>query len=488
MSFVLALVDQPSYASPGLSLLSDLSYYFCLVGILAIITIQYRRHVASKQISNQTSYVEKGLNLFPSIDDTSCFEKQPFNDNGLPENHQNKCELGPQPCSTGLTTRLLPFKNAKGEIEWVFSDDIVPGNELDAFKVTSMPLRANVKEESTIDLSPVTSLSSNSEFLSTKKLDLSVLQFHTPSSSSSEDHRNDDQDLDDEEEEGGDQNYQCPHCSSNFKMRGYLTRHLKKHSTQKAYKCPFHNSTVLKTDLDGLYKCHPTGGFSRRDTYKTHLKSRHFRYPRGTSTRERNLSRGSCGLCGELFQNAEIWTEIHIEGAECKFLPPGFKGKSRIKNRMKKQMARLMKEQKLQMVKRPGSINAQHPEYQSPVFATPNSIIAPMFGSSANDCSDSPTRSVSSVGPSTAQYTGTPQIPELHNVKPHALSNTVNCMNEAVCTGGYEDYDDDYCLDTEQISFPAMLARNNGMMLHPDALYSNGVLTKMNRIMSQYSH
>lgn len=493
MPIVSAVIDLMVAAFPATADLSSISYYLWIVGVLATLTFQYRRYLAVKD--NRSSNLNKKISdlLFPSIDGQVSIEKQPAS---TITSAPSTTETGPQPCSTGLTTRLLPFKNEKGEIDWVFSDDIIPGNELDAFKVSSMPIQAKFsKPEQENDLSPVTSNSSTNDSLSGKKSELSVLQIHTPSSSSSEDHKDDENDLDDEgADEAGDQNYQCPHCSSSFKMRGYLTRHLKKHSSQKAYKCPFHNMTMARNDIDGGTKCHPTGGFSRRDTYKTHLKSRHFRYPRGTVTKERNTSPGTCGLCGEWFQNAEIWTEIHIEGAECKYLPPGFKGKSRIKNRLKKQMARLLKEQKLQM--KAGLHQPQQLDHQSPVFATPNSTITPMF-SSANDFSDSPTHSIlSSVGPSTAPstgpYTGTPSTLDHFNgikslSRPHTADMTSRLhIDEGSYADRYQDYDDEYCLDVDQMSYP--IPPSNTMM-PPDAHFgAAGMPTKLNHGMPQFSH
>ncbi|CAN3373925.1 hypothetical protein DIURU_005571 [Diutina rugosa] len=202
--------------------------------------------------------------------------------------------MNPTLCSTGLTTQIMPFKNENGELEWTFADKDSASDELDAFR-----------------LSPSTS-NESSKSLS------------TPSSS---------------DNLQGDANnlHACPYCSATFKIRGYLTRHLKKHATKKAYSCPFHQYTTYVDDNNITHKCHPNGGFSRRDTYKTHLKSRHFKYPKGTRTKERGSSSGSCGLCGEYFNNPEIWCEIHIEGGQCKFLPPGFKGKSRILKKLEKQ-------------------------------------------------------------------------------------------------------------------------------------------------------
>lgn len=106
------------------------------------------------------------------------------------------------------------------------------------------------------------------------------------------------------------QPFQCPHCSSSFRIRGYLTRHIKKHATQKAYSCPF---------FDPLSKspCHPSGGFSRRDTYKTHLKARHFLYPAGTRSQNRSKVSGLCGGCGCKFDSNEHWVELHIHNGNC---------------------------------------------------------------------------------------------------------------------------------------------------------------------------
>ncbi|KAK9255051.1 hypothetical protein V1507DRAFT_453858 [Lipomyces tetrasporus] len=105
--------------------------------------------------------------------------------------------------------------------------------------------------------------------------------------------------------------FQCPHCPSKFRIKGYLTRHLKKHAVNKAYTCPFFDPTSSTP-------CHSTGGFSRRDTYKTHLKSRHFVYPAGTRSDQRAGMRGWCAACGMLFACNENWVENHVEGGECR--------------------------------------------------------------------------------------------------------------------------------------------------------------------------
>lgn len=111
--------------------------------------------------------------------------------------------------------------------------------------------------------------------------------------------------------------YICKICGADFKIRGYLTRHIKKHAVNKAYKCPFYD------ECSGT-KCHPTGGFSRRDTYKTHLKSRHFGYPRGTKSSKRALTAGFCKLCNKEYCSNEEWLEKHIENGECEGLPKDY--------------------------------------------------------------------------------------------------------------------------------------------------------------------
>mmetsp|Transcript_7493 Transcript_7493/g.9473 ORF Transcript_7493/g.9473 Transcript_7493/m.9473 type:complete len:403 (-) Transcript_7493:465-1673(-) len=107
--------------------------------------------------------------------------------------------------------------------------------------------------------------------------------------------------------------YKCPNCDAEFKVKGYLTRHIKKHNTLKAFKCPFYKDPG--TEAKGT-KCHPTGGFSRRDTYKTHLKALHFIYPPGTKSSERSSISGRCAGCFQYFENNMKWLENHIENGE----------------------------------------------------------------------------------------------------------------------------------------------------------------------------
>lgn len=104
--------------------------------------------------------------------------------------------------------------------------------------------------------------------------------------------------------------FSCPHCPSSFRIRGYLTRHMKKHAMKKAYLCPFY-------DPSDKTPCHPSGGFSRRDTYKTHLKARHFMYPAGTRSENRGKVSGMCSGCGLKFDSNEKWVEEHIHNRQC---------------------------------------------------------------------------------------------------------------------------------------------------------------------------
>lgn len=391
--------------------------------------------------------------LFPSISNISIESDE----------EEEPSKARPIPCSTGITTRLLPFKNSKGEIEWAFTEDLPPGLELEAFRIHHEP--ANVKKEDNI-LSPVTS-SSSSNHESAIYEKLSVAQVNTPSSTALDDDKTSGKEDEDAGDSADGQLHQCPHCNTLFKMRGYLTRHMKKHASEKAYKCPFYKSSIYKDDNDVVHQCHPTGGFSRRDTYKTHLKSRHFQYPENTPIKARNSSAGNCSMCGEWFENGEVWCEIHIEGGECKFLPQGFKGKSRIKNRLKKELARMMREQR-RTKPRKSKIPVQNT--QSPVMGTPNSMTTPM-PPTASSCeyNDSPSSTASSVVQQSSQIKNEQAIEE-------ALPQTDGLDKVPLA---HDDYDDMFCLDTEQLSLPAPT---------PDMLLHDGMTSMPSHLTHQMNH
>lgn len=129
---------------------------------------------------------------------------------------------------------------------------------------------------------------------------------------------------------GNEPQFICHYCDTKFFVRGYLTRHIKKHAIEKAYKCPFYRKASGKSNVSvaTLRKlnnnCHPTGGFSRRDTYKTHLKTRHIVYPAGIKPVERNKFGGHCTQCGEFTKDLNNWVEEHIENGQCSGLPQDY--------------------------------------------------------------------------------------------------------------------------------------------------------------------
>ena len=123
--------------------------------------------------------------------------------------------------------------------------------------------------------------------------------------------------------------YTCSICNTTFKVKGYLTRHLKKHAKSKPFHCPYfdssieyienNNNTEQKIPDDNLKipRCHPTGGFSRRDTFKTHLKALHFVYPTGTKSNDRIDKHGRCAACFKEFSSNKDWLENHVMTNEC---------------------------------------------------------------------------------------------------------------------------------------------------------------------------
>lgn len=532
-------------------------FHFTLVAILyklAQLGIAFILHLLVPSSSNlvlpsepESSGGKSEKRLFPSISNPIIQHEQVKDEtddaDAVIERPSTPVTNVAQPCSTGLTTRLLPFKNAKGEIEWAFTDDVTPGNELDVFKMSRFdeknapkPKNNNENENEDDNLSPTISnssnnesiLSNNSKKLKTKKEDEDNEHTGTPLtnhsspfspeddddakekedlSSSSSDNLADSNEGEHDDVDDEDKVHQCPHCDATFKIRGYLTRHLKKHATKKAYSCPFHKFSIYIDENNITHKCHPNGGFSRRDTYKTHLKSRHFKYPKGTKTKDRANSPGTCSMCGCYFPNAEIWCELHVEGGECKFLPEGFKGKSRIKNRLKKQLSKLRKSDAEANELTSSIINSHYLNGTSMNGNLNSNINGSMNGISNNNIQDVPTpyintpNSVHSIG-TPAPMNSNPQY-EYHNsqspesVVSHTQHNTpmstkspisysqilqaqVANQNSQARTfmqktdmptsndhmvpqfeqftrnstpvNAVEDYDDEYCLDVDQLN------------------------------------
>lgn len=114
-----------------------------------------------------------------------------------------------------------------------------------------------------------------------------------------------------------DQKFECKICNARFKVKGYLTRHIKKHQLVKSFRCPFYTESQGQPNGTKGTKCHPTGGFSRRDTFKTHLKALHFIYPPGTKSNERTSIGGRCAGCFKFYNSNVDWLENHIEKHEC---------------------------------------------------------------------------------------------------------------------------------------------------------------------------
>lgn len=474
--------------------------------------LQMRSNLEETTIEDEENIKGECEGLFPSITKTSLSGK--VEEKSLPEN--------PQPCSTGLTTRLLPFKNEKGEIEWTFTDDIVPGTELDCFKMApavdnssnnSNPLvkhehkqeQEHEHEHNKLEnnLSPTSSNSSNNDSILSNEKNKKKEKEETPMTSNSSPFSSSDHDeykskSDDDTEN---KTYHCPHCDAVFKIRGYLTRHVKKHAINKAYSCPFHKFSIYMDENNITHKCHPTGGFSRRDTYKTHLKSRHFKYPDGVKTKDRASSPGNCSMCGEHFQNSEIWCEIHIEGSECKFLPVGFKGKSIIKNRLKKQLSK-QRSKKLEgiesskLFQTPTSNPSQTPAPLDNMSYEYNNSESPSHSTSSGNITSTNT-TTNDVSPGTnVENGGTPiyynqlfQLPSSHTqqsqqrqqqheheaehqqehqneYQQHPHPGQFNQQHEYYMFDQfrpskndfhdpqlmYEDYDDEFCLDVDQLN------------------------------------
>lgn len=445
--------------------------------------------------------------LFPSID-WGKIEKLP-----------SERGIGARPCATEIGTKLFPVQNSNGEIEWTFSED-APSSELmvqsskekkekveekemrTAVNIDSVEQVSKDEEPQQVNLSSTVSNSSNPESVISNDKLKSKEEDESPLTSTCSLYLSSDQEGTSklgENEEG--KVYNCPHCDASFKIRGYLTRHIKKHAVNKAYTCPFHKISIYVDENNITHKCHPTGGFSRRDTYKTHLKSRHFKYPKGTKTKDRSNTPGNCSMCGEYFQNSEIWSEIHIEGCECKYLPAGFKGKSIIKNRLRKQLSK----------QKPKGIDFS--TYDMSRFADSSGNVSPpsiSFDNSVmsyeyNDI-NSPTFSISSSSRGATHQLSNSESPQnngtnspLYVEQKGVPSENINArsgnferpyhnsgtnfvhyqnpqaeysqhtpaygnINEESSNINSEDYDDEFCLDIDQLNKAICLPTAEGMM------------------------
>ncbi|KAI3406031.2 STP2 [Candida oxycetoniae] len=461
--------------------------------------------------------------LFPPIN-LSTEPSPESSESSTPKEEKIDDSLTPISCSMGLTTRLLPIKNSKGELEWVFAeDDNVMNNkenDLDAFKhPPPVILHKVAKEENEVhanELSPTMSNSSNETTLS-QKLGICNKEHSISPNNSFSPFEEEDEEEQSTSDCGKKSSFPCPHCDAVFSVRGYLTRHLKKHSSNKAYTCPYFEKSTYTDDNNITHKCHPTGGFSRRDTYKTHLKSRHFKYPEGTKTRDRATSPGNCSMCGEFFSNAEMWCEIHVEGGECKQLPFDHKGKSRIKNKLRKKLQKnevitdpellpfalkvyeeVKEQKKLKKLARQQkkcqtlynhtqnynghrnfNLNPHSLQQPSPQHAdTPDSMGSSIYEVSSvhspytpqSSMSKSPLSLMNNHYPKQTQLQPTMANQSQHNNAATTTNTSVKCSTSNVTIPPYQydqvdqqikqtnqdDYDDEYCLDIDQLNSPTL--------------------------------
>ncbi|KAH3663642.1 hypothetical protein OGAPHI_005043 [Ogataea philodendri] len=223
-----------------------------------------------------------------------------------------------QHCSTN-DSQYVSFVNPNGTVEFRLTDK---RQQLSPLTETESPKKKSVgsfaRSDEFVALSPVSSVKSgnSNSSLSNESTGSESMSEGEGSPSSSKD-------------------YKCTFCDAKFKIKGYLTRHIKKHSEKKAYTCPFYNE-------NSSHRCHVNGGFSRRDTYKTHLKARHFKYPKGVRSGERTGAKGWCSACGEEFLNNEIWVERHLELGSCPGLPDVYLDKLKIGKRKTGKHSRLL--------------------------------------------------------------------------------------------------------------------------------------------------
>lgn len=439
-----------SSSSSSFSLYTILRFAFeylvtLLASSLSSILLVNEPKIKSTTEEDDLDIDSKQPSIFPSL------AKSNFADNYSPEKPIDKDVLKPTVCSMGITSRILPYTNEDGELEWKFTE--MSGRELDAFKLQPEDHKKLTPTSSNEYVSKQDSATPGSISGSSESPTYSEVE--TPGSTNG-------------------QVYKCPHCDVEFKVRGYLTRHMKKHSTKKAYRCPFHDRSIYIDDNNITHKCHPSGGFSRRDTYKTHLKSRHFNYGKSIKSNERSNVPGQCAMCGEQFSSAEIWCEIHVEGGECKFLPPGFKGKSRIKNKLRKQLKKnktidpeLMpfadkvreeveqeEESKLNMTKKKQQKVKDELQSVSPVpIPASHQPLHQSMDTPASIYSSSSYETQSSHSPYTPQSSRSPVVQPFVVQQPSYFDEIANApQNAETNTGMKEDYDDEFCLDVDQLS------------------------------------
>lgn len=169
-------------------------------------------------------------------------------------------------------------------------------------------------------------------------------------------------------------NYVCHYCDASFQVRGYLSRHIKKHAIVKEYTCPYYrhaseiraymehnlNTKYFKNDEEAnaarkkfqsmKHVCHKHNGeFWRKDTLMIHLKKKHYSVDRNTlklvleqkkfeqgphvKTKPKIDARklpGTCTCCDEHFANADDFCNNHVLKGMCPALPNGYSIKTNL--------------------------------------------------------------------------------------------------------------------------------------------------------------
>ncbi|XBW35481.1 hypothetical protein QEN19_001054 [Hanseniaspora menglaensis] len=177
-----------------------------------------------------------------------------------------------------------------------------------------------------------------------------------------------------------DVSYVCHYCDASFQVRGYLSRHIKKHAIVKEYTCPFYKYSdsvkaylnkeietreysseeekidFIKKSKSIKHLCHSNKGeFWRKDTLMVHLKKKHFKINKNVISASKNNEGpavdtsklpGHCISCNQDFKNVEEFCHNHILRGSCPALPHGYDIKTNVeenKNRNNKCVLKLIK-------------------------------------------------------------------------------------------------------------------------------------------------
>lgn len=175
-------------------------------------------------------------------------------------------------------------------------------------------------------------------------------------------------------------NYVCHYCDASFQVRGYLSRHIKKHAIVKEFTCPYYRyvseiKSYMENNLNNSYYkteenleddrkkyqsrnrvCHNHNGeFWRKDTLMIHLKKKHYSVDRNTLKlllEQKKLEQGpgikgkpkvdttklpgTCICCNERFANADDFCNNHVLAGSCSALPNGYSLKTNLDDEEKR--------------------------------------------------------------------------------------------------------------------------------------------------------